>query len=681
MTNNIENNPLLNINQFPDYDTIAPEHALPAIEYLCDKAKTDINELLANAPITWETYEQLEAIDDTLGKAWSPISHLHSVMNNDEWRNAYQACQPIISQYGAEMSQHSGLYNFYCGLRDSDAFATYTDTQKKLVTDAIRDFELSGVSLSDEKKAEYQRLVQSASELYTTFSNNVLDATQSFHLHITDEQELAGIPDSALALYRQLAEQNEVEGFWLTLDFPSYVPALTYADNRELREKLYYAYNTRASELSDDGAFDNTDIIEAILAVRSDLAALLGFEQYADLSLANKMAESSVQVINFLTDLVKKSKAQGEKEYAELLAYGKEKLGLSDIQPWDIAYISEKLKQAEYAISQEQLREYFPVPKVIDGLFDIVGRLFKITFSENSALSKWHKDVQSFTVKNTDGEEITYFYMDLYARQGKNGGAWMNGAIDKIDSRLVQQKPVAYLTCNFIPPTDNLPAYLSHDEVVTLFHEFGHGLHHMLTTVTHSPLSGINGVEWDAVELPSQFMENFCFEKAVLQKMSAHKETGEALPDDLFDKLTAAKNYHSALMMLRQLEFSLFDIKIHSEYDTDNPQDVITTWKNVRKDVAVTPSPEYARFPMSFSHIFAGGYAAGYFSYKWAEVLSADAFSRFEEEGVYNENVGKAFKQEILQRGSSRTAMENFIAFRGREPEITALLRHNGIAC
>ncbi len=680
MTKQLENNPLLNIKQFPNYDSIAPEHALPAIEYLCNQAKTDINQLLADEPTNWETYEKLEVVADRLGKAWSPISHLHSVMNNEQWRKAYQDCQPIISQYSAEMSQHSGLYRFYCGLRDSQAFADYTDTQKKLITDAIRDFELSGVSLSDEKKAEYQRLVQSASELYTTFSNNVLDATQSFHLHITDEKELAGIPDSALALYRQLAQQNEVEGFWLTLDFPSYVPALTYADNRALREKLYYAYNTRASELSDDGAFDNTDIIKAILSVRADLAELLGFSQYVDLSLANKMAESSQQVIHFLTDLVKKSKAQGEKEYAELLAYGKEKLGITDIEPWDIAYISEKLKQAEYAISQEQLRDYFPVPKVIDGLFDIAEQLFNVTFTENPQLSKWHKDVQSFTVKNADGEEIAYFYMDLYARKAKNGGAWMNGAIDKIDSRLMEQKPVAYLTCNFIPPTDNNPAYLSHDEVVTLFHEFGHGLHHMLTTVTHSPLSGINGVEWDAVELPSQFMENFCFEKDVLQKMSAHKNTNEPLPDDLFNKLTAAKNYHSALMMLRQLEFSLFDIKIHSKYHTDNPQDVMTTWKAVRKDVAVTPSPDYARFPMSFSHIFAGGYAAGYFSYKWAEVLSADAFSRFEEEGVYNKAVGKAFKKEILQRGASRTAMENFIAFRGRKPDITALLRHNGIA-
>ena len=675
-----ENNPLLNIEQFPDYDKISPEDALPAIAYLCDQSKKEINQLLNNASITWDTYEQLEAIDDKLSKAWSPVSHLHSVMNTDKWREVYQGCQSVISQYSAEMSQHSGLYKFYCGLGDSDEFASYDATQKKLVIDAIRDFELSGVSLSDEKKSDYQRLVQSASELYTTFSNNVLDATQSFGLHITDESELSGIPESAMALYRQFPEQNKIEGFWLTLDFPSYYPALTYADNRSLREKLYYAYNTRASELgSDDGKFDNTEVIKAILAIRSELAELLGFSNYANFSLANKMAKSPAQVITFLDDFVSKLAHQGRQEYNELLVYSREKLGIEKLEPWDVAYVSEKLKQFEYAISQEQLRSYFPVPKVMDGLFSIMSRLFNVTFKNNPTLSKWHEDVVSYTVKNSKGDDIAYFYMDLYTRQGKNGGAWMGVAIDKIDSKQIKQKPVTYLTCNFIPPTAGDPAYLSHDEVVTLFHEFGHALHHMLTQISYSPLSGINGVEWDAVELPSQFMENFCFEKEVLKDMSEHKESGEILPDNLFEKLTAAKNYHSALMMLRQLEFSLFDMKIHANYNADEPLDVMQVWADVREYVAVTPSPEYARFPMTFSHIFAGGYAAGYFGYKWAEVLSADAFARFEEEGVYNDKVGLAFKTEILERGASRTAMENFVAFRGREPKIEALLRHSGI--
>lgn len=674
------NNPLLNIQQFPDYSRIEPAHAVDAIDSLCQTSKAQIEDLLANAPVNWKTYEQLEAIDDKLGKAWSPISHLHSVMNSEDWREAYQACQPIISQYGAEMSQHSGLYQFYCGLRESADFADYNPAQKKVVNDAIRDFELSGVNLSDDKKATYQKLVQSASELYTTFSNNVLDATQAFHLHIKDESELAGIPDSAKGLYQQLAEENGVTGYWVTLDFPSYYPALTYADNRQLREKLYEAYVTRASSLGPNaGEFDNTPVIEAILAVRSDLSELLDFEHYAALSLSNKMAGDAQTVMNFLTDLVEKSKPQGQAEFAELQAFAKKTLGLEELAPWDIAYASEKLKQAEYAISQEQLREYFPVPNVIEGLFAISGRLFGLTFEENRSLSKWHEDVTTFTIKNEANEAIAYFYMDLYARQGKNGGAWMNGAIDKISNAQTKQLPVAYLTCNFIPPVGDEVAYLSHDEVVTLFHEFGHGLHHMLTKVTYSAISGINGVEWDAVELPSQFMENFCFEKEVLAQMTANRHSGETLPDDLFDKLTASKNYHSALQMLRQLEFSLFDMTIHAQYDAENPQDVMETLAQVREKVAVTPSPEYARFPMSFSHIFAGGYAAGYFSYKWAEVLSADAFSRFEEEGVYNEAVGRAFKTEILEKGAARTAMENFVAFRGRQPTIAALLRHNGI--
>ncbi len=678
MTKN--DNPLLSIQQFPDYDKIKPTHALPAIEALCKSTKTQIEELLTNAPVSWDTYEKIEAIGDKLGKAWSPVSHLHSVMNNEDWRNAYQACQPIISQYSAEMSQHSGLYNFYCGLRDSQAFTNYNTAQKKLVNDAIRDFELSGVNLTDDKKAEYQKLAQAASELYTTFSNNVLDATQAFHLHIKDEKELAGIPDSAKGLYQQLAEENEVEGFWITLDFPSYYPALTYADNRELREKLYYAYVTRASECGPNaGEFDNTTVIEAILAIRSDIAKLLGFENYAALSLSDKMASDAETVIKFLVDLVEKSKSQGQAEFAELKSFAKEKLGLTDLQPWDIAYASEKLKQAEYAISQEQLRDYFPVPSVIKGLFSICQRLFAIDFEGTTQLSKWHDDVTTYIIKDDKGKIIAYFYMDLYARQGKNGGAWMNGAIDKISSSEIQQLPVAYLTCNFIPPVGGDVAYLSHDEVVTLFHEFGHGLHHMLTQVNYSPISGINGVEWDAVELPSQFMENFCFEREVLAGMTVHKQSGEPLPDDLFEKLTASKNYHSALQMLRQLEFSLFDMKIHAEYNDEDPQDVMKTLAQVRKQVAVVPAPEYSRFPMSFSHIFAGGYAAGYFSYKWAEVLSADAFSKFEEEGVYNEITGNQFKTEILEKGASRTAMENFVAFRGRKPTIDALLRHNGI--
>ncbi len=670
-------NPLETVAQFPDYHRIRPEHALPAVQRLCQEAKEAIRLQTEQGDTNTETYEKIEGINDWISKAWSPIAHLHSVTNTAEWRKAYADCQPIISQFSAEMSQHSGLYRFYCGLRDDAAFSRYAPEYQKLVTDAIRDFELSGVNLADVHKAEYQRLVQAASELYTTFSNNVLDATQAFHLHITDEAELAGIPDSAKALYRQLAEQNGVEGFWLTLDMPSYLPALTYADNRALREKLYHAFATRASELGPNaGEFDNTPVIKGILSVREDIAKLLNFDNYAELSLANKMAKSPAQVLAFLNDLVEKSRPQALREYQALQTYATDTLGMQTLEPWDVAYASEKLKQDKYAISQEQLRDYFPVSKVLTGLFDIVGKLFGVTFKQTAKLSTWHEDVVAYAVKNKD-KTIAYFYMDLYARQGKNGGAWMNGAIDRINNRIKTQLPVAYLVCNFIPPTDGNPAYLSHDEVTTLFHEFGHGLHHMLTQVNCAPLSGINGVEWDAVELPSQFMENFCFEREVLINMSEHRDSKEKLPDALYDKLIRAKNFQSAMMMVRQLEFSLFDMKVHIG---DAETDVMETLRAVRDEVAVTPAPAYNRFPMAFSHIFAGGYAAGYYSYKWAEVLSSDAFARFEEEGVYNKVVGTAFKKEILARGASRTAMENFVAFRGREPNIYALLRHNGIS-
>jgi len=672
----LADNPLLNIEQFPDYDAIRPEHALPAIKYLCATCKKAIDDLLTQGT-DWGTYESIEVIDNKLSKAWSPISHLHSVMNNDEWRQAYQKCQPIIAQYGAEMAQHSGLYAFYCALKASAAFAEFDSAQQKLINDAIRDFKLSGVDLPDSKKAEYQQLIKASSELSTTFTNHLLDATQAFHIHITDESYLAGIPRSAKALYRQLAKQNDVDGYWISLDFPAYYPALTYADSRELRRKLHYAYATRASDIGPHAnEFDNTDIIDAMMGLRRDLAALLGFSHYADLSLANKMARSTSQVMKFLRDLGKKSKPQAQKEYADLQAYAAKHLGLATLQPWDIAYVSEKLKQHHFALSQEQLREYFPVPKVIDGLFAITSKLFDVTFDKNHTLSTWHDDVETFSVKNSLGQVIAYFYMDLYARQGKNGGAWMNGAVDHIDSRVLQQKAVVYLTCNFIPPTGDEVAYLSHDEVSTLFHEFGHGLHHMLTTVKYAPISGINGVEWDAVELPSQFMENFCFERQVLVGLSQHRETGKPLPDDLFDKIRASKNYHSALAMLRQIEFSLFDMSIHTSRETP---DIMQNLAAIHQEIAVIPMAEYSRFPMSFSHIFSGSYAAGYFSYKWAEVLSADAFSRFEEEGVYNKAVGGLFKQEILERGASRSAMDNFIAFRGREPDIGALLLHSGI--
>lgn len=672
-------NPLLTIEQFPDYSQINAEHALPAIEQTLIESKKAIDNILKTSDVNWQTYAELEAIDDKLSKVYSPISHLHSVNNNEAWRAAYETCQQRVAEYSAEMSQYTPLYQFYCGLKLSAEFTQLTAEQQRVIDNAIRDFELSGVGLNEDNKTEYRELVKSLSQLSMSFSNNVLDATQSFGVHITDIRQLDGIPDSAVQLFAQLATQKELDGYWISLDFPAYHPTLTYANDRELRKQLYDAYVTRASELGPNaGEFDNGKLIPSIVELRAKLAKLLGFTSYAELSLANKMADSPTVVMNFLNELVAKSKPAAEKEFAELTAFASSELGIAELLPWDIAFASEKLSQAKYQISQEQLRDYFPVAKVLQGLFAITEKLFNVQFEEINTLSKWHEDVSGFAVKDK-GQVIAYFYLDLYARQGKQGGAWMNGAIDKIKSSYIEQLPVAYLTCNFIPPTGGNESYLSHDEVLTLFHEFGHGLHHMLTKVEHSPISGINGVEWDAVELPSQFMENFCYLKEVLVNMTAHRQTGEALPDTLFDKLEASKNFQSALMMLRQLEFAIFDMQIHANAEIATGEDVIALLNKIKEQVAVIPSSHYNRFPMSFSHIFAGGYAAGYYSYKWAEVLSSDAFSRFEEEGVFNPAIGSAFKKEVLERGASRSANDNFIAFRGRQPSVDALLRHSGI--
>lgn len=677
---NTHDNPLLIDSQFPDFAAITPAHALPAIKALCQSSKAEIEALTQTENPTWQDYEQLESIHDRLNKAFTPISHLFAVTSTEAWREAYTDSQAVMTQYNAEMSQHQGLYQFYLRLRDADDFAKLSKAQQKLVHDAIFNFELSGVGLPEADKVEYQKMASALSQLSTSFSNNVLDATESFVLHL-DENEadcLKGVPETALALYRQNAKDNGHDGFDITLDFPSYLPILTYAEDADLRKTLYDAYITRASDQGPDaGMFDNTETIAAILSLRHDLANLLGFTHYSDLSLADKMAKQPERVLTFLNDLVAKTKPKGEAEFAALQDFAKKTLNLDKLNPWDIAYVSEKLKEKEYALSDEMLRLYFPVDKVLTGLFALTKQLFGVEFAPNHEISTWHPDVLTYTVLE-EGVPIAYFYLDLYARKGKRGGAWMNNAVDKMHSSNKQQLPVAYLVCNFMPPTDGKPAYLSHDEISTLFHEFGHGLHHMLSKIPYVAQSGINGVEWDAVELPSQFMENFCYDFEVLQSMSAHQQTGEPLPQAIFTQLLRAKNFHSALMMLRQLEFSLFDMAIHHQ-DKEDTRDVLTVLDDVRQAVAVTPSVDYARFPMAFSHIFAGGYAAGYYSYKWAEVLSADAFSRFEEEGVKNPSTGRAFRDEILARGSSRTALENFVAFRGREPDVNALLRHLAI--
>lgn len=621
--------------------------------------------------------EPLDQLDDRLGQAWSPVGHMNAVVNSEALRDAYNGCLPLLSEYSTRLGQNRQLFEAYQSLADSEEFNKLDSAQQKVINDNLRDFRLAGVALEDDKKARYGEIKKQLSELTSKFSDNVLDATMAWSKLITDESELAGLPESALAGAKQLAESKEKEGWLLNLDFPSYFPVMTYCDNRELRKEVYTAFSTRASDQGPNaGEFDNTKNIQEILKLRHELAQLLGFDNYAEYSLATKMAESPDKVIEFLEDLAAKSKPQAEKELAELKAFAKETFGAEELEAWDVGYYGEKLRQQRYAISQEELRPWFPAEKAISGMFEVVNRLYGIEFETVNNVDTWHKDVRFFNITRK-GEVIGRFYLDLYAREHKRGGAWMDVCRSrwKQDDKL--QLPVAYLTCNFTPPVGDKPALLTHDEVVTLFHEFGHGLHHMLTKVDYAAISGISGVAWDAVELPSQFMENWCWEKEGLAIISGHFETGEPLPEEMLDKLLAAKNFQSAMMMVRQLEFSLFDFKLHKEYRENI--DVQSVLNEVRKQVAVVIPPSFNRFQNSFSHIFAGGYAAGYYSYKWAEVLSADAFSRFEEEGIFNRNTGESFLHEVLEKGGSAEPMELFVNFRGREPQIDALLRHSGI--
>ncbi|MBO9493683.1 oligopeptidase A [Thalassotalea sp. G20_0] len=672
-------NPLLESSELPPFSKILPEHVKPAIESIIADNEKALAALLASGAGTgWHSLQEpLDQLDDRLGQAWSPVGHMNAVVNSEALRDAYNGCLPLLSEYSTRLGQNRQLFEAYQSLADSEEFNQLDSAQQKVINDNLRDFRLAGVALEDEQKARYGEIKKQLSELTSKFSDNVLDATMAWSKLITDESELAGLPESALAGAKQLAESKEKAGWLLNLDFPSYFPVMTYCDNRELRKEVYTAFSTRASDQGPNaGEFDNTDNIRQILKLRHELALLLGFENYAEYSLATKMAESPDKVIEFLQDLAAKSKPQAEQELAELKAFAKAEYGVEDLEAWDVGYYGEKLRQQRYAISQEELRPWFPAEKAIAGMFDVVNRLYGVEFATLDNVDTWHKDVRFFNITRK-GEVIGRFYLDLYAREHKRGGAWMDVCRSrwKQDGKL--QLPVAYLTCNFTPPVGDKPALLTHDEVVTLFHEFGHGLHHMLTKVDYAAISGISGVAWDAVELPSQFMENWCWEKEGLAIISGHFETGESLPEAMLNKLLAAKNFQSAMMMVRQLEFSLFDFKLHKEY-RDNI-DVQSVLDQVRKQVAVVMPPSFNRFQNSFSHIFAGGYAAGYYSYKWAEVLSADAFSRFEEEGIFNRETGESFLHEVLEKGGSAEPMELFVNFRGRAPEIDALLRHSGI--
>lgn len=677
-------NPLLAMDGLPPFSKIKPEHVKPAVEQAIADAKQRISEVLnTTEPFTWDNLiAPLEECDDRLSRIWSPVGHMNSVVNSDELRAAYESCLPLLSEYQTFVGQHKGLFDAYQQLAESNEFRRLSQAQQQQVNNTLRDFRLSGIALAPEQQQRYGEIVSRLSEIGSQFNNQVMDATLGWMKHITDEAELAGLPDSAKAAAKQQAQARDLEGWVFTLDIPSYLPVMMYADNRALREECYTAFTTRASDQGPNaGQWDNSAHIEELLKLRHELAQLLGFANYAERSLATKMAQSPEQVLNFLNDLAARSRPQAQQELQDLFAFAQAECDVTELAAWDVPYYSEKLKQHRYSISNEALRPYFPEHKVVQGLFEVVKRIFGLRIQPRLGVEVWHPDVRFYDIFDAQGALRGSFYFDLYARARKRGGAWMDDCMGRRyrrDGHL--QHPVAYLTCNFNAPVDGKPALFTPDEVVTLFHEFGHGLHHMLTKIDVSGVAGINGVPWDAVELPSQFLENWCWEPEALAFISGHYETGEPLPQDDLDKLLAAKNFQSAMQMVRQLEFALFDFRMHLEYDPALGGRVQTILDEVRAQVAVITPPAFNRFQHSFSHIFGGGYAAGYYSYKWAEVLSSDAFSRFEEEGVFNAETGADFRHFILEKGGSQDPMSLFKAFRGREPKIDALLRHSGIA-
>jgi oligopeptidase A len=672
-------NPLLHLSDLPPFSTIQPEHVEPAIDQILADNRAAIAQLLdAGDDYRWDNLvAPLEELEDRLARAWSPVSHMNSVVNSDALRDAYNACLPKLSQYATELGQNQRLFAAFETVAKDGSLNT---AQRKAVDNALRDFRLAGVDLAEEKKQRYMAIQQELSALTARFSENVLDATQAWTRLIDDEARLAGLPASAIAMAQQSAEQKQLDGWLFTLEFPSYFAVMSYADDRSLREDIYVAYATRASDQGPHaGQFDNSPLMEQILALRHELAQLLGFSNYAERSLATKMAPSVEKVTAFLRDLADRSLGMAQEELDELKQFARDQLQVDELQPWDITYAAEKLRQHRYALSQEDLKPYFPQPRVVSGMFAVVQQLYGLEINELNGIDTWHPDVRVFEIRDRLGERRGRFYLDLYARPNKRGGAWMDECISRRQTEHGVQLPVAYLTCNFSSPLGDDPALFTHNEVITLFHEFGHGLHHMLTQVDTLAVSGISGVPWDAVELPSQFLENWCWEREAVDLIAQHYQSGEPLPDALYDKMIAAKNFQAGMQMVRQLEFALFDFRLHAEYSPQQGARVQQILDEVRAEVAVIRPPEYHRFQHSFAHIFAGGYAAGYYSYKWAEVLSSDAFSKFEETGIFNRQTGLEFLEAVLEQGGSRDPMDLFIEFRGREPEIDALLRHSGI--
>jgi oligopeptidase A len=674
-------NPLLDFSGLPRFSAIRPEHVGPAVEQLLAEARAAMRDAEQAQP-TWELFVRpLENATERLSRAWGQVEHLHGVLDSPPLREAYNASLPRITQFWTELGQNQRLFEKYRELKASPEFARLSAARRKMVENALRDFRLGGAELPEAVKPRYAAIQEELASLSAKFSENVLDATNAWSIVIEDEARLAGIPDDDLEAALEAARKDGKAGWKFTLQMPSYFPVMQYAEDRALRQTMYRESATRASEFGKP-EWDNTPLIARILKLRREDADLLGYGSFAEVSLVPKMAQSPAQVLEFLRDLARRARPFAERDLAELRRFAKEELGLATLESWDVAYASEKLRARRYAFSDQEVKQYFPDTQVLPGLFALVQRLYQIGIAERKA-ETWHPDVRFFEIRNASGELIGQFYLDLYARATKRGGAWMDGAISRRRLASGIQVPVAYLNCNFSGPVGGKPALFTHDDVITLFHEFGHGLHHLLTRVEDLGVAGINGVEWDAVELPSQFMENFCWEWDVLAGMTRHAESGEPLPRALFEKMLAAKNFQSGLGTLRQIEFALFDMRLHSDFDPATGRVAQELLDEVRSEVAVLVPPAWNRFPNSFSHIFAGGYAAGYYSYKWAEVLSADAYSAFEEmrpsRGVLDPETGARFRDEILAVGGSRPAAESFRAFRGREPSVDALLRHSGM--
>ncbi len=675
----LQHNPLLNFSGLPKFDQIRAEHVEPAIDHLIVSSRNCIDELaISNDVPTWANFAKpLEDIEEMLSRAWSQVGHMNSVVNSPELREAYNASLPKLTDFYSDLGQDERLYAKFRTLRNSEEFNTLNDAQQKIIENELRDFRLGGAELPEEEKIRFKAIQESLSKITTKFEENLLDTVNDFAYFVLDISELKGTPEDVIQAAQEAATAEAKEGYKFTLHFPSYMPVLQYCENRNLRELLYRAYATRASEFGKSD-WDNTPLIKEILKLRREAAQLLDYKSYAEMSLATKMADTPAEVTSFLDGLAQRAKPFARSDMQELTQYAS-KLGINEMQAWDIAFVSEKLREDKYAFSDQEVKQYFPEAQVLLGLFKVVETIFGVHVKKVQA-PVWHSDAAFYEIGDKHGKVIGQFYLDLYARNNKRGGAWMDEAI----TRRKQAKnnivtPVAYLTCNFSAPVGNKPALFTHDEVITMFHEFGHGLHHMLTQVDDYGVSGIKGVEWDAVELPSQFMENFCWEWDVIRHMTKHVETGASLPRELFDKMVAAKNFQAGMQTVRQIEFSLFDMRLHDEFNPDEKSTALDLIEKVRDEVAVVRPPKWNRFPNGFSHIFAGGYAAGYYSYKWAEVLSADAYSMFEENGVLCAETGQRFWHEILAKGGSRPALESFVAFRGRAPDIEALLRHNGM--